>query len=133
VNHRARQFGVSKYGLSRTFRVVLDLITVKFLLHYSMGPIQLFGKLAGLFLFPGLLMFLFMVGANLSYNLFGTELGAELVKRPFWITTSFMLMLFGVQFISMGLLAEIQIRTYHEAQDKPTYMVREVFTSSASE
>ena len=131
VGHHARQYGKSKYGISRTFRVILDLFTVKFLLHYSMGPIQLFGKIGGLFGIPGLLMLLVMVGANGSYHLFGTELGATLIKRPFWIMTTFMLIFFGVQFISMGLLAEMQIRTYHESQNKPIYVVKETAESPA--
>lgn len=129
VNHHARQFGTSKYGISRTFRVILDLFTVKFLLRYSMGPIQLFGKIAALFFFPGLLMLMFMLGAHISFRIFGTELGAELIKRPFWVMTSFMLIFLSVQLVSMGLLAEIQIRTYHEAQGKQTYHIRERFSS----
>ncbi len=131
VNHHPRRFGKSKYGISRTFRVVLDLLTVKFLLHYSMGPIQLFGKIGGLFGIPGLLMLAVMIGGNLSYHLFGTDFASTLVKRPFWIMTAFMLVFFGVQFISMGLLAEMQIRTYHESQDKPIYVIRETFDSPA--
>ncbi|MFH0879709.1 MAG: glycosyltransferase family 2 protein, partial [Lentisphaerota bacterium] len=132
VNHHPRRFGKSKYGISRTFRVVLDLVTVKFLLHYSTGPIQMFGKVAGLFAGPGLLIFLFMIGANISYNLFGTTFASMLIKRPLWIMTAFMLILSGLQFISMGLLAEMQIRTYHESQDKPIYVVREIITSPDS-
>ncbi len=131
VNHYPRRHGKSKYGLSRTIRVVLDLITVKFLLHYSKGPIQMFGKVGGLFILPGLIMFIVIIGANLSYHLFGTALGATLIKRPFWIMTAFMLILFGMQFISMGLLAELQIRTYHESQNKPIYVIRESLDSSA--
>lgn len=131
VGHHARQFGKSKYGISRTLRVILDLFTVKFLLHYSMGPIQLFGKIGALFGIPGLLMLLVMVGANASYHVFGTELGATLIKRPFWIMTTFMLIFFGVQFVSMGLLAEMQIRTYHESQNKPIYVVKETAESSS--
>lgn len=125
VNHRARAYGTSKYGISRTFRVVLDLLTVKFLLRYSTGPIQMFGRLAAAFALPGLLMLGFMVAANASFHLFGTEWGATLIKRPFWIMTAFMLVFMGMQFISLGLLAEIQIRTYHESQGKPIYIVRE--------
>jgi glycosyltransferase involved in cell wall biosynthesis len=131
VTHHARQFGKSKYGISRTIRVVLDLLTVKFLLHYSMGPIQMFGKLGGIFGIPGLLMLLIMIVGNLSYHLFGTELGADLVKRPFWIMSAFMLIFFGVQFVSIGLLAEMQIRTYHESQNKPIYVIRETVESKA--
>jgi glycosyltransferase involved in cell wall biosynthesis len=129
VSHHPRQFGRSKYGISRTIRVILDLFTVKFLLHYSMGPIQLFGKLGGLFGIPGLLMLALMAAGNLSYRLFGTEFAADLVKRPFWIMTAFMLIFFGVQFVSIGLLAEMQIRTYHESQDKPIYVIKETVES----
>jgi glycosyltransferase involved in cell wall biosynthesis len=131
VGHHARQFGKSKYGISRTVRVILDLITVKFLMHYSTGPIQMFGKIGALFGLPGLLMFLVMIAGNLSYHLFGTHVGATLVKRPFWIMTAFMLIFSGVQFISMGLLAEMQIRTYHESQDKPIYVIRETVEPKA--
>ena len=80
---------------------------------------------AALFAAPGVLMLLFMVLANLSYHVFGTTFAADLIKRPFWVMTAFMLIFFGMQFISMGLLAEIQIRTYHESQDQPIYFVRE--------
>jgi len=65
------------------------------------------------------------VVANASFHLFGTTVGADLIKRPFWIMTSFMLLFMGMQLVSMGLLAEVQIRTYHESQDKPTYVVQE--------
>lgn len=132
VRHHARQFGQSKYGISRTFRVILDLITIKFLLRYSMGPMQMFGKIGGVFVVPGIIMFAVMLIAHLSFLVFGTELGAELVKRPFWVMTAVMLIFLGMQFISMGLLAEIQIRTYHEAQSKRTYTVRETFQSPAA-
>ncbi|MGA0841059.1 MAG: glycosyltransferase family 2 protein [Pseudomonadales bacterium] len=129
VNHHARQFGQSKYGISRTFRVVLDLFTVKFLLHYSTRPIHIFGKLGALFAVPGFLMLAFILLGNLSYELFGTSFGSGLIKRPAWVMTPFALILFSVQFISMGLLAEMQIRTYHEAQGKPIYIIRERKTS----
>jgi glycosyltransferase involved in cell wall biosynthesis len=129
VTHHPRRFGTSKYGISRTIRVILDLFTVKFLLHYSMGPIQLFGKLGALFGIPGLLMLVIMAVGNLSYQIFGTEFAADLVKRPFWIMSAFMLIFFGVQFVSIGLLAEMQIRTYHESQDKPIYVIKETVES----
>jgi glycosyltransferase involved in cell wall biosynthesis len=130
VNHHARQFGQSKYGISRTTRVILDLITVKFLLRYSTGPMQIFGKIGGLFLLPGLALIFSMVAMHLSFRLFGTMFGAELIKRPFWIMTSFMLIFLGMQFLSMGLLAEVQIRTYHEAQNKKIYVIREMAEST---
>ncbi len=132
VNHHARRFGTSKYGISRTFRVVLDLMTVKFLMHYSTRPIHIFGKIGGMFALPGLLMLVAMIGFHLSFLLFGTTFGADLIKRPFWVMTSFMLIFFSLQFISMGLLAEMQIRTYHEAQDKPIYTIREIAESPAA-
>ena len=125
VNHRARQYGTSKYGISRTFRVVLDLMTVKFLLHYSRGPMQIFGKIGAWFALPGLAMLAIMVLGQLANKLFGTEFASTLVKRPFWVMTSFMMMFFSVQYICMGLLAEIQIRTWHESQNKPIYIIRE--------
>lgn len=129
VRHHARQFGTSKYGISRTFRVVLDLLTVKVLLHYSTRPIHIFGKIGGLFAVPGFLMLGAMVLFHLSFLLFGTQVGADLIKRPFWVMSSFMLIFFSLQFVSMGLLAEMQIRTYHESQKKPIYIIREEATS----
>ena len=124
VDHHARQFGTSKYGISRTIRVVLDLITVKFLLHYSTGPIQMFGKIAAGFGVPALLM----LAALLGDRMFGW-FDPYLIKRPFWVIAPLMLMAFAMQFISMGLLAEMQIRTYHESQNKPIYVVRETLES----
>ncbi len=130
VHHHARQFGASKYGLGRTFRVVLDLFTVKFLLRYSAGPMQLFGKIGASFGVPGLLMLLIMIAGNLGYHLGWHNMAEDLVKRPFWIMTAFLLIFLGVQFVSMGLLAELQIRTYHESQNKPTYVIRETLESA---
>jgi glycosyltransferase involved in cell wall biosynthesis len=131
VNHHARRFGRSKYGISRTTRVVLDLITVKYLLRYSQGPMQAFGKIGAALGAPGLLLLAFMVLAHLSYLAFGTEVGSGLIKRPFWLISSFMLVLTGVQFICIGLLAEVMTRTYHESQSKPTYAIRETAESPA--
>ncbi len=126
VNHRPRRFGTSKYGLTRTVRVLLDLLTVNFLLRYSTRPIQIFGKLGLLFGVAGCLMMSFVYGAHAIFRLGGYSVaGYDFIKRPFWVITPFMLILFSLQFISMGLLAEIQIRTYHESQNKPIYVVRE--------
>lgn len=130
VSHYPRRFGQSKYGLSRTVRVILDLVTVKFLLRYSTGPIQMFGKIGALFFAPGLLMFALMIGGNLLYRITGQpNIADDLVKRPFWIMSAFMFIFFGTQFVSMGLLAEMQIRTYHESQNKPTYVIKETVES----
>jgi glycosyltransferase involved in cell wall biosynthesis len=122
VNHRARRHGTSNYGLSRTFRVVLDLLTVKFLLSYSTRPLQMFG-LIGVPL--GLLGFL--ITAYLSYErLFGYE---SIANRPL-LLLGVLLIFTGIQLLTMGLLAEIQARTYHESQDKPTYAIREIRESA---
>jgi glycosyltransferase involved in cell wall biosynthesis len=118
VNHRPRTHGNSKYGLSRTVRVVLDLLTVKFLLGYSTRPLQVFG-LVGL-LMGGLGV---AILAWLSYvRLFGHQ---ALADRPL-LLLGILLVFTGVQLLTSGLLAEMQARTYHESQDKPTYVVREV-------
>ncbi len=132
VTHHARQFGRSKYGISRTLRVILDLFTVNFQLRYSTRPIQVFGKWGLYCGFAGALIIAAMVLGHLSYWIFGTTLGADLIKRPFWVMTAFMLIFFCLQFISMGLLAEIQIRTYHESQSKPIYTIREIVEPDAS-
>jgi glycosyltransferase involved in cell wall biosynthesis len=132
VNHHARRFGRSKYGISRTMRVVLDLITVKYLLRYSQGPMQAFGKIGAALGLPGLAMLAFMILAHLSFLAFGTAFGAELIKRPFWLISAFMLVLTGVQFVCIGLLAEVMTRTYHESQSKPTYAIRETAESPAA-
>lgn len=133
VGHHPRRFGTSKYGLSRTLRVVLDLTTVKFLMRYSTHPIQIFGKIGMLFGIPGFLMLGFMLFAHIGYNLGWESLAdvVKMVKRPSWVIAPFMLVLFFLQFISMGLLAEIQIRTYHESQGKAVYVIREIVESPA--
>ena len=133
VGHNPRRFGKSKYGISRTTRVILDLLTVKFLLRYSAHPIQIFGKIGMWFGAPGLLLGIVFLFAHLAYNFLGMDCMeglVEVAKRPAWIIMPFMLILFCMQFISMGLLAEIQIRTYHESQDKPTYVIKETVDPS---
>jgi len=136
VNHRARQFGTTKYGISRTFRVILDLMTVKFLLRYSTHPIQMFGKVGAFFGIPGFLVLGTLICGHIAYLFGHGPIASTLVdmsKRPMWVITPFMLILFFMQFISMGLLAEIQIRTYHESQDKPTYVVKEKYSSKKND
>lgn len=126
VNHHARKYGTSKYGIGRTLRVVLDLITVKFLLRYSTGPMQILGKIGLQLGTLGAALLVMIVGLNLYANVFDPDIwGGDLVKRPFWSITGFMLLGFGIQFIGLGLLAEILIRTYHESQNKRTYTIRE--------
>jgi glycosyltransferase involved in cell wall biosynthesis len=118
VNHRPRQHGQSKYGLSRTARVILDLLTVKFLLSYSTRPLQIFGMLGGAMGLVGVL-----VTAWLAYQrLFGYQ---SIANRPL-LLFGILLIFTGVQLVTLGLLAELQSRTYHESQDKPTYFIREI-------
>lgn len=126
VTHHPRIAGKSKYGIGRTFRVILDLFTVKFLLRFTGGPMQLFGKIAFIFGGAGTLM---LAGVLLDWLLDGIVGGDFLIKRPFWVITPFMLLAFCMQFLSMGLLAELQTRTYHESQDKRIYSIRETFDS----
>jgi glycosyltransferase involved in cell wall biosynthesis len=118
VNHRARQFGRSKYGLGRTVRVLLDLLTVKFLLDYAARPIQIFGLL-------GLLSFGSGTGLALYLTYARLFMGEGLRDRPL-LLLAVLLIVLGVQLMVMGLLGELMVRTYHEAQNKPTYVIREV-------
>jgi glycosyltransferase involved in cell wall biosynthesis len=123
VNHHARQFGKSKYGLSRAVRVALDLITVWFLGGYATRPIHVFGSI-------GLVLggFGFLIGIYLSYvKLF---LGQNIGGRPM-LLLAVLLVVIGVQLITMGLLGELIIRTYHESQNKPIYFVREVVSQDS--
>ncbi len=117
VNHRPRLHGVSKYNISRTLRVILDLITVKFLLSYSTKPIQLFGKWG---------MYTFMAGCATGLMTIYMKLfeHVSMNRNPLLIMTAF-LVFTGVQFIVMGLLGELNARTYYETQGKPVYVVRE--------
>ncbi len=120
VQHHARRFGVSKYGIGRTFKVVLDLLTVKFLSSYSTKPIYLFGG-AGLGLFvAGFLLVLIMLGLKLFK-------GISMILTPL-PTLAAMFVILGMQSVMLGLLAELVIRTYHESQDKKIYLVRSRFS-----
>jgi glycosyltransferase involved in cell wall biosynthesis len=118
TNHRPRKFGKSKYGLSRTLRVVLDLITVKFLLSFSTRPIQIFGLLGILSGGAGLLITLYLSYLKLMQ-------GADIGGRPLLLLGVFLILL-GVQLIIMGLLGEMLVRIYYESQDKPIYVVKKV-------
>ena len=140
VRHHARKFGKSKYGISRTFRVVLDLMTVKFLLHYSTRPIQIFGKTGLRFGAVALAMLAlvaadWVAGTTGAYGadgwLGGLGIGTHtyLHKRPFWVITPLVFFGFCLQFITLGLMAELQTRTYHESQNKPIYVIRETAQS----
>ncbi|RPJ81139.1 MAG: hypothetical protein EHM13_10935 [Acidobacteria bacterium] len=117
VNHRPRAGGKSKYGLSRVTRVMLDLITVKFLLSYATRPIQVFGRW-GLWCFAGGIL----SGLWVIYDKIANR--HDMTGNPF-LLLAVLLGVVGTQFISLGLLGEISIRTYHESQNKPVYYAKE--------
>ncbi len=117
VGHRARKYGASKYGIMRTFKVVLDLLVVKFLGSYSTKPIYFFGGMGFLFFGAGMLSALYTLYAKYFQNVWAH-------RNPFLIIAVF-LTLVGIQSLFIGLLAEISIRTYHESQARPIYWVRE--------
>ena len=118
VNHRARRFGTSKYGISRTIRVVLDLITVKFMLSYATRPLHVFGTV-------GVVSSLLGVTIGLILTVQRQLFGIGLANRPL-LLLAVLLIFMGIQFITIGLLAELVVRTYHESQKKPIYYVRKV-------
>lgn len=118
VNHRPRQFGTSKYGISRTLRVILDLITVKFLLNYATRPIHVFGTIGFVSGFVGVLLAIILTIQRQFY-------GMALSDRPL-LLLAVLLIFVGVQFVTIGLVAEMLARTYHESQNKPTYYVRKI-------
>jgi glycosyltransferase involved in cell wall biosynthesis len=122
VNHRSRLHGQSKYGLSRILRVMLDLLTVRFLLSYATRPIQIFGLIGLLTFAAGTLLTLYLGFLRLV-------LQQPVAGRPL-LLLAILLTLVGVQFVTMGLLGELVVRTYHETQRKPIYMVREVLAAA---
>ncbi len=132
VKHAARTAGKSKYRIStRTLHVFLDLFTLRCLLSHATSPIHFFGKF-GIQIGAIATLMLGAVGLEWLLNLCGLPAwwgDAILAKRPFWIITPFMLGGFSLQLILLGLLAELEIRTYHESQKKPIYHVRETFES----
>lgn len=118
VNHRPRQFGTSKYGISRTIRVILDLMTVKFMLSYGTRPLHVFGMLGFAASTVGFLIALVMTIQRQFY-------GVALADRPL-LLLAVLLIFIGIQFITIGLLAELVVRTYHESQHKPIYHIRKI-------
>lgn len=121
VTHHRRRFGRSNYGISRTIRVVLDLLTVKFLISYRTRPVQIFGLLGLVMGFLGVLVL-----AWLAYVKYFQHQGIG--DRPL-LLFGILLIFTGVQLVTLGLLAEMQARTYHESQDKPVYVIRDVLES----
>jgi glycosyltransferase involved in cell wall biosynthesis len=122
VNHRPRTAGTAKYGLGRTLKVILDLITVKFLGSFSTKPIYIFGGL-------GLISGLGAIASGLAviYQKFAYEFSMN--RNPLLILTA-VCILATIQFILMGLLAELLVRTYHESQNRPTYVIKEILEST---
>jgi len=117
VNHRPRTTGVAKYGLKRTFKVVLDLITVKFLGSYSTKPIYIFGGLGALSLCCAMLS-----GMAVLYQKYISAGHLAMNRNPLLVLTA-MLFTAAIQFVLMGLLAELLVRTYHESQNRPIYVI----------
>ncbi len=118
TEHHPRLRGKSKYGISRTMRVVLDLITVKFLQSFSTKPLQFFGPIG---LASGLAGFLISVYLTIEKLIMGMDIGG----RPLLLLGA-LLIIVGIQFIGMGLLGEILVRVYHETQKKPIYVIKKV-------
>jgi glycosyltransferase involved in cell wall biosynthesis len=124
VHHRARQFGQTKYGIGRTVRVILDLITVRFMQTYLVRPMQVFG-LAGII--SGALGFL--ICAWLAFEKIVAQ--KDIGSRPL-LLLGILLIVVGVQLLSLGLVADVVSRTYHESQNKRPYYVREIITGPGS-
>jgi glycosyltransferase involved in cell wall biosynthesis len=118
VSHHPRRRGSSKYGLARTLWVILDLLTVKFLSNYATRPSHLFGLL-------GVLASLLGGAITILLGLQKLLFGAQLANRPL-LLLGILLIVIGVQFVSMGLIGEMLARTYHESQEKPIYVVKDV-------
>jgi glycosyltransferase involved in cell wall biosynthesis len=126
VNHRARKFGQSKYGIGRTVRVILDLVTVKFLLSYATRPLQIFGLIG---------LGMGSIGAVIS-----GVLAVQRLREVWSINQHMPLALLGIlliftgfQLVTLGLLAELQVRTYHESQNKSIYVIRDILQTPAAE
>jgi glycosyltransferase involved in cell wall biosynthesis len=118
VNHRARTAGASKYGLNRTIKVMLDLMTVRFLSSYSTKPIYVFGGLGMISMVMAFLVLAVVIVEKLAFE------HLPMNRNPL-LYLSVLLVMMAIQFILMGLLAEIMVRTYHESQGRPTYVVRD--------
>ncbi|MFM7314407.1 MAG: glycosyltransferase family 2 protein [Cyanobium sp.] len=117
VNHHPRRYGKSKYGIDRTFRVLMDLLTVWFMKRFLTRPMHVFGFAGLLSLGAGLLMALWLVGEKVLFQM-------DIGNRPL-LLLAMLAILSGVQLFGFGLLAEVQMRTYHESQGRPIYRVRD--------
>lgn len=123
VNHRPRTSGVAKYGLARTWKVLLDLITVNFLGSFSTKPIYVFGGLGLLSGFGAVALAMIVIYQKISFKM-------DMSGNPLLILTA-VFIIATIQFILMGLLAELLVRTYHESQNRPTYVIKEILETPA--
>ncbi len=123
ITHYARRFGKSKYGISRTFKVVLDMFTVKFLSSYFTKPIYVFGMAGFLCLGISLAAFAWMVVLKYFYNTTFVETPLPILVAMFFVVS--------IQFMLMGILAEIMMRTYHESQNKRIYKVKSALNTDS--
>jgi glycosyltransferase involved in cell wall biosynthesis len=124
VNHKARQFGQSKYGIDRTFRVLMDLLTVWFMKRFLTRPMHVFGFGGLAAIAVGLVLALYLLAQKLLAN-------ADIGNRPL-LLVAVLAIVAGVQLFCFGLLAELQMRTYHESQGRPIYRVRETLRGSGA-
>jgi len=122
VNHKPRLYGRSKYGISRTFSVILDLLTIKFLGSFSSNPLRVFGGFGLVLIGLSFLTGIIMVFQKFYYN-------QSLIQTPLLLLSA-MLFILGFFCVLQGFTAELLIRTYHESQGKPTYIVRQIFRAS---
>jgi glycosyltransferase involved in cell wall biosynthesis len=125
VNHHSRRYGKAKYGLERTIKVMLDLVTVKFLSSYANKPIYLFGGAGVILILFSMVILFYLFVRRIFY-------GIEVLTSPFF-QMSTMIFIMGFQSILMGLIAELLVRTYHESQGKRTYTVRKVMNTKKNE
>ncbi|BAY32605.1 dolichol-phosphate mannosyltransferase [Nostoc carneum NIES-2107] len=124
VRHHPRRFGRSKYGLSRTFRVMMDLLTISFMKKFLTKPMHVFGLLGLLSMVLGSILGIYLTFIKLAW-------GEMIGNRPLLIL-AVLLLVTGVQLFSFGLLAELLMRTYHESQGRPIYRVREVIAKNVN-
>ena len=122
VKHHPRQFGVSKYGLGRTFRVMSDLVTMVFFRRYSQKPMHLFGTMGFISLFLGIIINLYLLVLKI--------MGEDIWGKPI-LLLGMILLLGGIQLITIGILAEVSMRTYYESGSKKTYAVRNMFRQNS--
>lgn len=124
VRHHARKFGSSKYGLGRTFRVLMDLLTVYFMKRFLTRPMHIFGWFGLISIALGVILGIYLAFVKVGFD-------QDIGNRPLLILAG-LLLLGGIQLFSFGLLAELSMRTYHESQGRPVYRVREIIDSSST-